>query len=473
MVEFRNKSNSINWILVTFPGGVKSIMRMGVFREVFDGKVRNAKTVDYSIWKKSLPEQIQFIETYMSMTENNIILFIPGAKFKKYLPQQLISALKSKYSDVPVLIYLLDGIERQAVNMKISIEQCRNLFNGADAIYSYDLLESKKYGFTYEPAPLNQFMMSEETSAEPKVFFCGRAKGRLSLIFEIAKALDNRKINYEFLILADAETEGQSDTGGIHYIEYLVYDKVVEHINRATVLLSLVAKNNNMTSISYNEAIMYNKKLLTNCKFLQDNLYYNEKYMKSFEKVEDIDFEWIQSMEKVEYHYEKQYCCQTFLEHLEKDYERGLLKRCVTLNRLSVSSRVTPRISVHFSKLGWSDFCENGEAIHEKNSIEAVFITNLPEDLDLCVEVSAKKAGVQSFFQDGSMVYAGSTGKSDSVSEIRIRTDNENYLVNYRGYVTSVGWTEYCRGEWCGVHDDVGIKLEGIQIFIKKKDAVT
>ncbi|MCI9189591.1 MAG: hypothetical protein HFH84_08175 [Lachnospiraceae bacterium] len=446
-------------------------MRMGVFREVFDGRIRNAKPVDYNIWKKSLPEQVRLIDTYMSMTKNNIILFIPGAKFKKYLPKPLIAALKSKYADVPVLIYLLDGIQRQAASMKISIEQCRNIFSGADAVYSYDLLESKKYGFIYEPAPLNKFAMSyDKALAEPKVFFCGRSKGRLSLIYELAKALDKRNIKYEFLILADAETEGQSDTGGIHYIEYLVYDKVVEHIKQATVLLSLVAKNNNMTSVSYNEAIMYNKKLLTNCLFLQDNLYYNGQYMKSFESVEDIDFEWIQSMDEVEYHYEEQYSCQTFFGHLERDYERGLLKRCMALNRLSARSEVTPCISVHFSKLGWTDFYENGEAIHEKNSIEAICITNLPDDLGLCVEVSTKKAGIQSFFQDGSMVYAGSTGKSDPVSEIKIRTDNEKYLINYRCYVTCVGWTEYCRGGWCGVHGNVEIKLEGVQIIIKKDD---
>lgn len=32
MVEFRNKSNSINWILVTFPGGGKKYHAHGRFQ---------------------------------------------------------------------------------------------------------------------------------------------------------------------------------------------------------------------------------------------------------------------------------------------------------------------------------------------------------------------------------------------------------------------------------------------------------
>ena len=226
---------------------------------------------------------------------------MPGVKFKKYIPKSTIEKVRERLDVKSIICYLADGIERQSINMRITVQDCLKMFDVFDVVYSYDLYECKKYGFVYEALPLKKFNVVNSTLTKPKVFFCGRDKGRLAILSSIAKLCERNNIEYEFLVEADPDTKKESAYGNIKFIEYIVYDSLVEKISQATCLLSLVAENNNMTTASYNEAIMYNKKLLTNCKFLEENKYYNQKYMKSFVDETDIDFDWIRDKSIIEY----------------------------------------------------------------------------------------------------------------------------------------------------------------------------
>ena len=48
-----------HFIFVMFPGGNKSIFRMGCFREVFDNELENATVVVYSFWTLDEEERVQ------------------------------------------------------------------------------------------------------------------------------------------------------------------------------------------------------------------------------------------------------------------------------------------------------------------------------------------------------------------------------------------------------------------------------
>lgn len=472
----------INYVFVTFPGGTKSIMRMGVFREIFEGEVNNARVVDYKMWKMSLSKQLQFIKKYLNMDASNIIIFVPGAKFKKYVPKTLVKELK-KQSEflLTVCCYLADGIERQAVNHKISIEECRAIFDCFDAIYSYDVYESQKYGFIYEPLPLKKFTKEElgvsfeseyGSKTIPRVFFCGRAKGRLPLILDIANSLDGRRIKYEFLVLQDAETQDMKDRGGVHFINYMVYDEVVRHVEKATCLLSLVAENNNMTSASYNEAIMYNKKLLTNCRFIEDNYHYDSRYMRSFQTVDEIDFDWIVDMNEVNYGYDGYFSAAAFLEHIEADFKRGLLSQCSMLNKMNIiKGKTTFKIDIHFSHIGWKDDLDNAQEIIFAEQIEAFRLANLPLDMEIDIEVRQKFGGYSRAVKRGSFLFVGSVGKKDPIMAFRINLDNDNYNIFYRAYLFNMGWTQYYNvGTWCGTGTESDcMVMQGLQIIVIKK----
>ena len=71
------------------------------------------------------------------------------------------------------------------------------------------------------------------------------------------------------------------------------------------------------------EAVVYNKKLLTNNKTILSFKYYNPRYMHYFEKIEDIDWNWVARKEKVNYEYEGDfspiYLLQDISENLYQD----------------------------------------------------------------------------------------------------------------------------------------------------------
>lgn len=458
---------AFNFIFITFPGGDKSIMRMGCFREIFDKEVKNAVAISYDFWKLEESKQIDLILSYCDKDKDNILLFVPGAKFKKFIPQQTIERLKGIEDIQSIICYLTDGIERQAVNMGISINECNKLFDVFDVVYSYDIYESEKYGFIYEPLPLKKFEIEVANPKSSKLFFCGRAKGRLHLLYDIANLCEENNVEYEFLVLRDSETEGLDGKGKIQFVEYIQYDHLVDKIASSTCLLSLVAKNNNMTSASYNEAIMYNKKLITNCTFLSENKYYNPNFMKSFLQIDEIDFEWIKDKSIIDYKYSGYFSVKKLLQHIANDYDRGLLRKCSKFNHILSRQRNGIKIAVHYSRAGWVNIISKN-AICTENQIEAIRIYNIPESVKVTLETISCKSGFIKSIYKNNCVECGTTGKSDPIFSFRIFFENNlgTYEALYRGYIKNQGWTRwYSSGEWCGTNSKK-MFLNGLQIYL-------
>lgn len=69
-------------------------------------------------------------------------------------------------------------------------------------------------------------------------------------------------------------------------------------------ILEIVRKNFIGFTQRYYEAVIFNKKLLTNNKEITELAYYDERYMQYFEKIEDIDWEWVRREVEVDYHYQ-------------------------------------------------------------------------------------------------------------------------------------------------------------------------
>lgn len=74
-------------------------------------------------------------------------------------------------------------------------------------------------------------------------------------------------------------------------------------------------------TLRYYEAIVYNKKLLTNNKFVKRLPFYNPKFMYIYEKVEDIDIEWIKKEEMVDYKYNDEFSPVKLIEDIKKRVE--------------------------------------------------------------------------------------------------------------------------------------------------------
>ena len=72
-------------------------------------------------------------------------------------------------------------------------------------------------------------------------------------------------------------------------------------------------------SLRYFEAIVYNKKLLTNNPEVVELPYYDERYMRVFESIEDIDVDWVKAIEKIDYKYKGEFSPLGIIEYIKNN----------------------------------------------------------------------------------------------------------------------------------------------------------
>lgn len=464
------------FIFVTFPGGKKSVMRMGIFAEIFEGKFKNATITDYDIWKEETAKQKEYILNLIHGSKKAFVIFVPATLIPKYTPRILIEELKKEEAIAACLVYLVDSVERTAINKKISVSSLLSMLNSFDAILSYDLYECAKYGMTYMTIPLKKFSISADAGERktPKVFFCGRAKGRVDLLKEIAVLLDACCIEYEFLILKDETKEEMCDIQGITFIDYIPYDLLMERKANATCLLALPPEHGHMMPLSYAEAIFYKKRILTTYNKLETLEIYDKRYMKSIQSAKDIDLKWLLDTSIPDYEYRDEFSVATFMKNIENSYYKGFLAQTVKKNRalmLNVS-HCEPRFDFHFSKIGWIYGIGNGQPIITEHNLEAFKCSFVTTELKIHIFQDKKWLSYNTKQQIGICwkslpIYAIKIDLAEDVDKTEI------YSLEYRCYIKKIGWTSWSKlGEICGNVDDERLTIMGIQIRIENTEHI-
>ena len=99
--------------------------------------------------------------------------------------------------------------------------------------------------------------------------------------------------------------------------EKMTYKEVLEEVQKTNCVIEFVQKGQRSQTLRYFETVCYNKKLLTNNPNVKNLKFYNEKYMKVFDKFDDIDFEWVKTKENVDYGYNGEFSSKYFIEELD------------------------------------------------------------------------------------------------------------------------------------------------------------
>ena len=81
-------------------------------------------------------------------------------------------------------------------------------------------------------------------------------------------------------------------------------NKMLRKELEANCILEVLKGDAHSCTLRFWEAVMYNKKLYTNWKGVVNSPYYNPKYIKVFEKPDDIDLDFIRERLDVDYNYQ-------------------------------------------------------------------------------------------------------------------------------------------------------------------------
>lgn len=190
-----------------------------------------------------------------------------------------------------------------------------------DYIFTIDNGDAKKYGFLLSQSHYSMLVDSQCTPSRYDLYFTGQNKGRLNLLHKIYNKLQEKNISSLFRITRVKKSEQKY--AGIVYSKMVPYQTILEEMKKCNCILEIVSPGMTGATLRYNEAVCYNKKLLSNNKNIVNFPFYSPEYMRYFEKIEDIDYKWIKERIFVDYHYDGSFSPARLLDQIITMEERN------------------------------------------------------------------------------------------------------------------------------------------------------
>lgn len=252
----------------------------------------------------------------------NIVMF--NASIKRYYSADLLKDIKKQYDNAKLTLFFMDPSTIWASQNAMEIVNSEaGIF---DNIFTVDENDAKQKQWIYWPTPYSKIEFSE-SSEKQDLYFCGATKDRHLLLIDLISSLKRNDVKAKWDIFYIKRNEENLDKL-LNIIKIKSIDKMksyedtLREVNNSNCILELVTPEQSATyTLRDYEAVVYNKKLLTNNKSIFDFPYYNEKNMKYFESVEDIDFEWIKRETLVDYEYNGDYSPLRLIEEISRKNE--------------------------------------------------------------------------------------------------------------------------------------------------------
>lgn len=191
-----------------------------------------------------------------------------------------------------------------------------------DLVLSYNKYDVEKYGLVYYPGYMSKVQIDpDEQTPSSDVFFVGAAKDRLELILEVYEKLAGAGLKCDFHIMGVPECE-QRYADQITYNQWLPYRDVLKRVAKTKCNLEVSQKGVLGFTFRTVEALLYNKKLLSNNPILVGTKFYNKAYVQYFQYASDIDVDAVKDESiAVNYHYNGEYSPVQMLEFIDRSFQ--------------------------------------------------------------------------------------------------------------------------------------------------------
>jgi hypothetical protein len=222
----------------------------------------------------------------------------------------LADYVKDVYPDAKNVFYFTDI-------KNIDSEVLAFLREKMDMIGVFDPKIAQKWDLDYWP---NVYPTVEHTSDEDNRYdlcFMGSDRGRKDILEKVAQKCKQHHIRTAFYIVSDEENP---ELDNIHYLKTpLAYEKVVDIMSKTNCILELRVEPYNSSSVRVQEAVVYDKKLLTNNpnSTTMPGCVAGENVL-CFDSVEEIDWNFVTARKNTANHYQSEYSLQTSLEIIEQ-----------------------------------------------------------------------------------------------------------------------------------------------------------
>ena len=241
---------------------------------------------------------------------DNPICFIFFAGRNKEINNGAIYYLRSTYKNCKMVLFYQDLVKKSALPQ---IEKIRNQF---DLILSFDQLDVKKYNLLYYPLVYSKTDIKKSDIPKSDIYFVGKAKDRLEDIREVYSRLKDSGLKCDFHITGVSPEDVRED--GIVYNMPVSYEENLQRIKASKCMLEIMQKGGHGYTLRYCEAIMYDKKIITNNPEIKEAPFYSEQRIQVFENPHEITSDFVLEGEgKVDYGYKDKLSPKRLLDFLD------------------------------------------------------------------------------------------------------------------------------------------------------------
>lgn len=250
-----------------------------------------------------------------SNEENDVVIF--NSALLHYYTKEYFERLRRKHPNIRYILYIIDPMPE---GLWREIQDVIDVFDQVMTIHPYNC---KKYGFQYLPYAYAEPMeiSPDKDVAETELFYCGVLdEYRVKLIDDIVEQCEKYHIDFDFWLKPYENNPIRNKH--VHY-SMIPYEENVQRLKKADCILEIMHEGYVGITQRYLEAVIYNKRLISNNQEMKELPYYNPHYMQYFERVEDIDWDWLRNDEKIDYHYQGEFSVQIWRRNLVKLLEEA------------------------------------------------------------------------------------------------------------------------------------------------------
>ncbi len=274
-------------------------------RWIYD-RIRNKSWIPRNIRVKNKIDDI-----INSSTEDTVVLFTNEVLLQ--LSAENIKLMQQK--QIKVVLLLIDPISANyntATAAKDMLEKVK-----FDLVLTFDPDDAKKYGFEYYNTLYSKVTDNIPTTTKYDLCYIGNIKERFD---KIKQLLNNSKKNnaHFFLKLAGCNKKEKKNLPSEAVLKKILkYEEILKLTQESNCIFDMTQDGQKGVTFRYYEAIVYNKKLLTNNRAITEMPYYDERYIKFYDNIDDIDWEWVKKQEKIDYGYKGEFSPINLLNNIE------------------------------------------------------------------------------------------------------------------------------------------------------------
>ena len=244
---------------------------------------------------KSLWKRFYGIQNYhFDKNEKYCIVFLNGS-LRLYFSKKYMLKFKKNHPNVKLVMILYDSFSNKSAKRSI------DMIPVFDYVFSFDPGDCERHGFEYIYSTFSKpDLVSYDVQKKSTAFFIGFGMGRLSLL-QNTFAKITKELNGCRFYITGVKIEDQKPIKDVVYNKTMFYDDEMQMIFNTDCVIEVVREGQTGVTLRTCEAVVFNKKLLTNNSSIRSMPFYDSRYMRVFDEIKESDIEFIKNKIPVKY----------------------------------------------------------------------------------------------------------------------------------------------------------------------------